>query len=399
MQLPNNHNAAAKKTAWLLCAVALNALEFFVPRLPFFPWLKPGLANIITILWIVEFGAVDAVVFSLLRVWIVGFYFGFSFVTMSLALTGGVLSTIVMGIAWRAFVRGAAMGTVGLGITGALFHNAGQLLAVYALMAANMRLFYQLPVMLAASVIFGGLVGGLEPFAYRVLDVDVPVRGNARTPALARTATRRDAVFSALVLAGCMGLVFTHSIPALALSAAGSSLIAQIIARGSFRALVKPATGFWVLFAVVACIDLFFSYGAAIPGVPFVTREGAALTLMQWLRLWAWLQASLILTNFNFNAVVLNTLSRAFRGHKETILAGVLALEYFPRIAADGRNLMGARTAAFFSLRNRNATYANRATGRKKGLAALSETLYGLVLAGMREGGATENEPRSPSRA
>jgi hypothetical protein len=48
------------KAALLLVAVAINTLEFFIPRIPLFPWMKPGLANIVTIIWIVRWGFADA---------------------------------------------------------------------------------------------------------------------------------------------------------------------------------------------------------------------------------------------------------------------------------------------------------------------------------------------------
>lgn len=306
-----------KKTAWLLCAVAINALEFFVPRLPFFPWLKPGLANIITILWIVEFGAIDAVLYALLRTWIVGFYFGFSFLTMSLAVSGGVLSAVVMGIAWQVLGKKRLIGTVGIGIIGALFHNAGQLIAVYGFMAANLHLFYQVPVMLAASVAFGGIVGALAPAAYGVLQKAVPLprRSSAGAAAPRFSARPKDRLFSLVLLAGCMAIVCTDSVAALCLSAAGASLIVQIIRKGSMEAFVKPLSGFWVLFVFIACVNLFLSYGARVESVPFLTREGLHLTLLQWLRLWTWLQVSFILSHFNFHSVVLHSLGRVFRRH------------------------------------------------------------------------------------
>jgi hypothetical protein len=60
----------AAKTALLLLAVGLNAFEYLLPRIPVFPWLKPGLANIVTIVWIIRWGAADALVFSIVRSWI-----------------------------------------------------------------------------------------------------------------------------------------------------------------------------------------------------------------------------------------------------------------------------------------------------------------------------------------
>ncbi len=377
-----------KKTAWLLCAVAINALEFFVPRLPFFPWLKPGLANIITILWIVEFGAVDAVLYALLRTWIVGFYFGFSFLTMSLAVSGGVLSAMVMGIVWQLLGKKGLIGTVGLGIIGALFHNAGQLIAVYALMSANLRLFYQIPVMLGASVVFGGIVGGLAPAAYRVLGSAMPLprpSDGAMAPSL--SAHPKDQAFSLLLLAGCTAIVFTNSVLALCLSAAGASLIVQIVRKGSFEAFVFPVSKFWVLFAFVACVNMLFSYGARIQGVPFLTREGLNLTILQWLRLWTWLQVSFILSHFNFHSVLLQALGRVFRGHRETIFAGVCALEYFPGIAEDSKKYVKNKMAALFSVGKSRALGEGKGSdaGEQKGIARWAEALYGIVVTRMEE--------------
>jgi heptaprenyl diphosphate synthase len=92
----NDQNDIPVKTLWLLISISLSAIEILLPRIPLLPWLKPGLANIITILWIVRFGAKDAILYSLLRSWITGFYFGFSFTTLILSIGGGILSTSVM---------------------------------------------------------------------------------------------------------------------------------------------------------------------------------------------------------------------------------------------------------------------------------------------------------------
>ena len=207
------NDRVATKTVWLLFAVALNALEFFIPRIPFFPWLKPGFANIITIIWIIEFGAVDAVLYSLLRVWVVGFFFGFSLLTMSLAMCGGVLSTVAMSLLWAGLGKKRMLGTVGLGVCGALFHNLGQIVAVYGLMTSNPRLFLQIPIMLIASVIFGGFVGLLVPLCRDALLASGQFgQATAVHGRPAFSATRSDYVFSLLLLAGCCAIVFTDSL-------------------------------------------------------------------------------------------------------------------------------------------------------------------------------------------
>jgi len=52
------------------------------------------------------------------------------------------------------------------------------------------------------------------------------------------------------------------------------------------------------------------------------------------------------LSHFNFHAVMLEVLSKVFPGHRETLFAGVLALEYFPGIAEDGKAYVRKRFAA-----------------------------------------------------
>jgi heptaprenyl diphosphate synthase len=378
---------AIRKTVWLLCAVALNALEFFIPRLPFFPWLKPGLANIITILWIIEYGAVDAVLFSLLRTWIVGFYFGFSFLTISLAMSGGVLSTIAMGISWNLLGKNRLLGIVGLGIIGAMFHNLGQLCAVYGLMAANLHLFYQIPVMLVASVIFGGMVGLLAPPVYTVIGRDASSAEKPRDFRLpAFGATTSNHAFSWVLLFACIAIVFSDSYTVLCTSAVAASCIVQIQLKGSIKAFIKPASGFWVLFVFIAAVDLFFSYGTRIENIPFITNEGVDATVKQWLRLWTWLQVSSILSYFNFHAVMLQTLSRIFPRHQETIFAGVLALEYFPGIAEDSKAFVKRKIGGMFRRRDKKVFDQDLGGSIKTGwVTALVTGLYGLVVLRMEK--------------
>jgi heptaprenyl diphosphate synthase len=329
----NRHlGAEAVLKASLLCAaVALNALEFFVPRVPFFLWLKPGLANVVTMLWIIRFGGVDALLFTALRIWTVGFYFGFSFLTLSLSFSGGVCATAVMAVFWRLLGRRRLIGTVGLGVIGALSHNTGQVLMVWALMARNVNFFYQVPVMIAASVLFGAFVGALVPFFMRIADeYEIPRGSRPRMAAAGAHPPKSHALFSACILALCVSLVFIRPCAVLAAVAAAVTAAVQVLLKGSWRAFVYPVKNFWPLFVFVAALYLFFSFGKRIEAVPLVTYEGAAATAAQWLRLWTWLELSFVFTCFRFHTVVFAALKRLFPSHRDTLYAGLLALEYFP---------------------------------------------------------------------
>jgi heptaprenyl diphosphate synthase len=381
------------RTVWLLFAVALNALEFFIPRVPFFPWLKPGFANIITIIWIIEFGAIDAILYSLLRVWITGFFFGFSFVTMALALSGGVLSAAAMSVLWVLLGKKGILGTVGLGVCGAVCHNIGQLAAVYLLMAANTHLFFQVPVMLVASAVFGGLIGMLAPLFREALVLrETAARPSSAADGVAKgiaSASTSDYFFSLLLLAGCFALAFTDSIPALLASSCGAALIVQARnKKPSLKELVAPLTSFWMLFAFIAFINLFFSYGTRIERVPIITHEGAGLTIRQWLRLWTWIEVSFIFSYFNFNIVMLSMLKKLFPHHKATLFSGVLALEFLPAVAADGRVYMKNVLALFFAapVKTLNGIFSFRQGNPFSRLVReLTDVLYGIITARMEK--------------
>lgn len=337
MQLPGKEELNREiviKASLLLLAVALNALEFFIPRIPLFPWLKPGLANIITIIWIIRYGYVESLLYALLRVWIVSFYFGFSFLTFSLGFSGAVFACTAMAVCWKLLGRKRIMGTVGIAVVGALFHNTGQLFAVYLLMARNIRLFYQAPVMIFASVLFGGIVGLLVPwFIYVVNDNTLLSEVKLKELSHASKKTPVPAVIiSLLFLCYCMALVFVKDWIILILSVIVITIIVQLLLKGSLNALFFPIKRFWLLFLFIGVLHSLFTYGTRINGIPLITREGVVNTITQWLRLWTWLETTFIFFHFKFHFLALRGLQKIFSGYRSTIYAGLLAVEYFPSV-------------------------------------------------------------------
>jgi heptaprenyl diphosphate synthase len=327
------------KTVWMLIAVALNALEYFIPRVPFLPWLKPGFANCITMLWIMRYGFTDALIYTVLRTWISGFYFGFSLLTMGLALSGGILSTAVMALLWISLGKRGWIGTVSIGITGALFHNTGQLLAVYGMMARNSYLFYQVPFMLAASIITGGSIGLIVPRIGGLLlhcERKEPNSSN-KTPAPQSTTfhrfpSLRTTAGALAVVAVSILLLFTGDIRLLAAAALAITLTVQVASGFSMQQLFYPLR-FWLFFLFVILMYLPFSYGTRIDSIPMVTREGVHEAAAQSLRLWCWLQSSFLLRRFRFHDILFAGLERIFPRHGATLAAGMLALQHFPLVA------------------------------------------------------------------
>lgn len=319
------------KTILLLLAVSLNALEFFIPRIPFFPWLKPGLANCITIIWVIRYGTADALVYTILRSWISGFYFGFSFVTLILSLSGGLLATLFTGITWKYLGKREFVGAVGIGIVGAVFHNLGQLSAVYLTMAQNSGIFYQIPFMLVAAIIFGSIVGLLVKPILRVLDSISMPEMKAVVPTQHNNAPKKHTIICTLLITICMALLLIKNIFILLGIAVLITLLTQIFSRFSIKILLYPFR-FWPLFLFISFVYLFFSYGTKINFLPVVTHEGIQETAAQILRLWAWLQTGYLLTRFHFHISFFDLLRKVFPNNNETLLAGLLALEYFPEV-------------------------------------------------------------------
>ncbi len=338
-----------ERTALLCVALLLHAAEFFIPRIPLFPWLKPGLANIVTIVWIIRYGALDAVVMSMLRIWISGFYFGFSFVTLSLSLSGGLSATITMGILWTVLGKRTLLGTIGLGIAGALVHNLGQLAVVYLLLVPVSGILLQLPFMLLASAGFGALVGATAGPLWDLAE-SRKVTARTVTDASGNTVTFKRAAAGIGLLGVSVLLVFLKDFRVLGGIAFAATLAGVWLNKSSVRAAFRPATRFWLLFVFVGVLHVAFTQGKRIPAIPVITYEGLRQAVEQWLRLWTWLQFTFLLRRVHFQDTFLAFFQKLFPRHRQTLVAGMLALEHLPDVFALAKPLL--RSGRFFSIRH-----------------------------------------------
>ncbi len=109
-------------------ALALYGIESLIPT-PI-PWLRLGLANIVTLVALVLYGFRTAMTVTLIRV-ILGSLFTGTFLGPSFVLSfgGGVTSTAAMGLTYLALKD--VFGPVGLSLIGAFFHNIAQLTLAY----------------------------------------------------------------------------------------------------------------------------------------------------------------------------------------------------------------------------------------------------------------------------
>lgn len=133
-------------------AIAIHIAESAFPS-PI-PGIKPGLANVVTVAVLIEFGWAAAAWVSLLRVIVGSLIIGtFLSPTFALSLSGALASLSVLFIAYRLF--GHAYGPVGYCLLASLAHIGGQFVAAYLLFIPHAGLINLLPILLTAAIAFG----------------------------------------------------------------------------------------------------------------------------------------------------------------------------------------------------------------------------------------------------
>lgn len=138
-------------------AIALSVVEAAIPS-PL-PGVKPGLANIITLVVLARHGWRDAVWVTLLRVFAGSLVLGqFLAPGFFLSLTGSLASLLVLGAAQHLPARW--FGPVSQSLLAAFAHIAGQLLLARVWLVPHDGLFYLLPIFSLAALVFG-LANGL----------------------------------------------------------------------------------------------------------------------------------------------------------------------------------------------------------------------------------------------
>ncbi len=143
-------------------ALGLHGFESLLPS-PI-PWLRLGLANIITITTLFLYGTGAAVTVTLIRV-VLGSLFAGTFPgpAFILSLGGGLASALVMGSIFSVAPR--LFSAIGLSIIGALFHNLVQLVIAYFLFIQKIEAVLLItPLMVLLGTLTGtanGAVSGL----------------------------------------------------------------------------------------------------------------------------------------------------------------------------------------------------------------------------------------------
>jgi heptaprenyl diphosphate synthase len=137
-------------------ALGLTILENAIPS-PL-PGVKPGLANIVTLIVLARYGWRTAAWVSLLRVVAGSLLFG-NFLTPGffLSVLGAVLSLVALAFAQHLPSRW--FGSVSHSIYAAFAHISGQLLGVYLWLIPHAGIAYFIPIFATAALVFGTVNG------------------------------------------------------------------------------------------------------------------------------------------------------------------------------------------------------------------------------------------------
>ena len=149
-------------------ALALSVAETALGAIPFLPpHFKIGLSNVIVMYTLFFIGKKETFVFAVLKSF-------FVFLTRGptagiLSFSGGMASVLVIMLLVALF--GTKVSYLMLSVTGAIFHNLGQVAAASVLMNTNIILYY-LPVLLVSGVAMGSITGAtlkaIMPFMARI---------------------------------------------------------------------------------------------------------------------------------------------------------------------------------------------------------------------------------------
>jgi heptaprenyl diphosphate synthase len=150
-------------------AIGLHGFESLLPT-PI-PWLKLGLANIISLITLLLYGMRPAIMVTLIRVVVVSIFTGtFLGPAFILSLAGGLISTFAMGSVL--FLSPRLFSVVGISLIGAFFHNITQLFLAYFLFIQRIEAILLItPIFLLLGTLTGAVNGVISDILIKNLKI------------------------------------------------------------------------------------------------------------------------------------------------------------------------------------------------------------------------------------
>lgn len=156
------YKSRARRIAYLGIMTALALVFSYVESL--FPLpivgVKLGLANLVTLFILYRGRAREAILVTAVRITVTALLFG-SLLSLLYSLMGAVASLSVTLL----LKKTKLFSTVGVSVSGAVFHNLGQLVAAILILGENLILY--LPILILSGVAMGVVIGVLATLLLR----------------------------------------------------------------------------------------------------------------------------------------------------------------------------------------------------------------------------------------
>ncbi len=154
-------------------AIAIHILEAAFPS-PM-PGVKPGLANVVTVVVYLRYGLRTAAWVALLRVLVGSLLIGtFLSPTFLMSASGACASLVVLAVVGS--LGQSLVGAVGLSVAAAFAHMATQIGVAYLLFIPHPAILSLTPILLTAALVFGSVSGLIAASVDRLLRVDETAR-------------------------------------------------------------------------------------------------------------------------------------------------------------------------------------------------------------------------------
>lgn len=141
-------------------AVILSYVETFLPAI-WIPGVKLGLANFAIILALYFLGYREAIMINIVRIVIIGAFFGNLF-GIFFSISGAIFSFIIMAAAKKT----KKLSMVTIGILGGVFHNIGQII-VAAFVVNSYSVITYIPILILSGIITGTIIGTVSDIVYK----------------------------------------------------------------------------------------------------------------------------------------------------------------------------------------------------------------------------------------
>jgi len=142
--------------------VILFVVESFFPT-PL-PWIKLGIANIVTLITLYYFGIKEAVFVAVVRIVLGSLLRGILFNPLFIiSLSAGTSAALIMGFVFKFFY--GKFSVIGISIWGALVFNIVQIIVANRVFVKKSEIYYLLPPGIFFSVV-SGLITGIIAFYF-----------------------------------------------------------------------------------------------------------------------------------------------------------------------------------------------------------------------------------------